>query len=148
GGHVDLGILDADTVRRQVVREVPELARGIQQRLGRDAAHVEAGAAQCLLAVLAGEGVDAGGLQAQLRGADRGHIAGRAGADDDDVEFVAHERSFMRRAGARRWSEYGPWRRKSNPKPVASTIVWRQSLVTYFLIAEAAIRGPATCVAD
>ena len=35
-------------------------------------------------------GVDAGGLQAQLRGADRGVIAGRAGADDDDVEFVAH----------------------------------------------------------
>src|SRR3546814_16739353 len=56
----------------------------------RDATHVEAGAAQRLLAVLAGERVDAGRLQAQLCGADRGHIAGRAGADDDDIEFFAH----------------------------------------------------------
>src|SRR6185312_8791961 len=55
-----------------------------------DAAHVEAGAAERLLAVLAGERVDAGGLQAQLCGADRSHIAGRAGADDDDIVFFAH----------------------------------------------------------
>ena len=59
----------------------------VQQRLGRDAADAQAGAAQRGLAVLAERRVDAGGLQAQLRGADRGVIAGRAGADDDDVEL-------------------------------------------------------------
>ena len=85
------GVLHGDAVHRQVVRDVVELLGRIQQRLGRDAAHVEAGAAEGLLAVLAGPGVDAGGLQAELRGADRGVITGRAAADDDDVEFVAHD---------------------------------------------------------
>src|SRR5690348_2746557 len=41
---------------------------------------------QRLLAILALERVDAGGLQAQLRRADRADVAGRACADDDDVE--------------------------------------------------------------
>src|SRR5690606_8947093 len=60
--------------------------------LGRDAAHAQAGAAQGRLAVLAQRRVDAGGLQAQLRGADGGVVAGRAGTDDDDVELFSHLR--------------------------------------------------------
>ena len=39
-------------------------------------------------------GVDAGGLQAELRGADGGVIAGGAGTDDDYVELFCHLSSF------------------------------------------------------
>src|SRR5690606_28360609 len=70
------------------VFEVVELARGIEQRLGRDATDVEAGAAERGLAVLADEGVHARGGKSELRGADRGHVAGRAGPDDDDVVLI------------------------------------------------------------
>ncbi len=54
----------------------------MQQRLGRDAADVEAGAAE------GGALLDAGHLQAELGGADGADIAAGAGADDDDVEAV------------------------------------------------------------
>jgi hypothetical protein len=67
-----------------------ELLGRLQQRLGRNAAHVEAGAAERRLAILADEIVDAGGLQAKLRRADGGDIAGRAGADDDHVVVGGH----------------------------------------------------------
>ena len=56
---------------------------GVQQRLGGDAADIEAGAA-VRLALL-----HDGGLQAELRGADGAHIAAGAGADDDEI--VGHE---------------------------------------------------------
>ena len=52
---------------------VLEKFRRVEQRLGRDAADVEAGAAERLAAL------GAGGLEAELRGADRGDIAAGAG---------------------------------------------------------------------
>ena len=58
--------------------------RVLEQRLGRDAAPQQAGAAERLLLL------DDGDLQSELRGADRGHVAAGAGADDDDVVFVGH----------------------------------------------------------
>ena len=58
--------------------------RVLEQRLGRNAAPVEAGAAERRRAL------DHGGLEAQLRGADRGDVAAGPGADDDDVVFVGH----------------------------------------------------------
>src|SRR5690606_41826599 len=64
---------------------------GSPARPGGNAADVEAGAAEGRLAILAHVGIDAGGLQAQLGGADGGDIAGRAGSDDDDVEMLAHD---------------------------------------------------------
>ncbi len=85
---VDLGVLEADAVLAEQVAHVPELARGIQQRLGRDAAHAQAGAAQRRLAVLAQGRVDAGDLHAQLCGADCRVITGRTCTDDDDVEML------------------------------------------------------------
>src|SRR5258707_14241067 len=60
--------------------------RGLQQRLRGDAADIEAGAAEPVAAL------DAGGLQAELRCADRRDVAARAGADDDDVVGVSHGR--------------------------------------------------------
>ena len=78
---------------------------GVQQRLGRDAADVEAGAAQRLAAL------DAGGLQPQLGGADRRHIAAGTGADHDQVEVsLCHFISFVPRrrpgpsCGGRGWT--------------------------------------------
>ena len=88
--HVHAGVVEADAVVAEDVAHVPELARGVEQCLGRDAAHAQAGAAQGRLAILAQCGVDAGGLQAQLGGTDGGMVAGRAGTDDDDVELFSH----------------------------------------------------------
>ena len=59
---------------------------GMQQRLGRDTADVQARAAQRLAPF------DTGGFEAQLGTADRGHIAAGAGADDDDI-VAGHGRS-------------------------------------------------------
>jgi hypothetical protein len=86
--HVDLRVLEADAVVAEQVAQVPELARGVEQRLRRDAADAQAGAAERRLAVLAERRVDAGDLHAQLGGADRGVVAGGAGADHDDVEVL------------------------------------------------------------
>ena len=61
----------------------------LEQRLGRDAAPVEAGAAEHRRAL------DDGGLQPELRGADRGDVAAGARADDDHVVFVRHYLSFF-----------------------------------------------------
>jgi hypothetical protein len=82
---IDRRIRGRDAMDSEVVGQVVELLGRIQQCLGRDAADVEAGAAECGLAVLADEGVDAGGLETELRGADRRDVAGRAGADHHDV---------------------------------------------------------------
>jgi hypothetical protein len=102
------GVLGADAVFAEQVREVPELARGIEQRLGRNATHAQAGAAERRLAVLAERGVDARGLQAQLRGADGGVVTGGAGTDDDtskvccsDIVFSLVIGSFPRGLGTR-----------------------------------------------
>src|SRR5690606_6933801 len=84
GADVDLRILRRNAVLREHVLQVVELARGVQQRLGRDAAHPQAGAAQGGLAVLAEACVDAGHAHAQLRCADRRVVAGGTGPDDDD----------------------------------------------------------------
>ena len=65
-----------------VLTEMPEQMRDFrraQQRLGRDAAPVEADAAEQIA-------LDHRGLHAQLRGANGGDIAARPAADDDHVE--------------------------------------------------------------
>jgi hypothetical protein len=75
-------------VKTDVVRTEAELVEVMQQvrdfgtaqqRLGRDAAPVEADAAQMLA-------LDDHGLHAELRGADRGDIAAGAAADDHEIE--------------------------------------------------------------
>ena len=89
----DLRGVEADIVGRQavilgVLHVVVDLRRA-QQRLGRDAAPVEADAAEIIA-------LDDRGLEAELRGADGGDIAAGAGADDDDVEAgVGHWTSCL-----------------------------------------------------
>ncbi len=65
-----------------VLHIMVDLARP-QQRLGRDAAPVEADAAEPLA-------LDDRDLEAELRGADRGDIAAGAAAEDGEVEGLAH----------------------------------------------------------
>ena len=64
------------------------VARG-EERLARDAADVETGAAEFLVFF------DDGGLESELGGADGGDIAARAGADDDDVEFIHGDEALL-----------------------------------------------------
>src|SRR4051812_31390010 len=66
-----------------------------QQRLGRDAAHVQAGAAELVVFL------DERGLQAKLAGADGGGVTGRAGANDGNVIDRLWQRS------APYWDECG-----------------------------------------
>src|SRR3546814_14916284 len=102
---VDLRVLEADAVLAEQVAHVPVLARGIEQCLGGDAAHAQAGAAKGGLAVLAQRGGDAGALHAQLRGAAGGVVAGGTGAADDGVAvrlFDPFTCSQRRRGGGER----------------------------------------------
>src|SRR5260370_568300 len=75
------GIVGDIAGRQPVVLGALQIVKNLrraQQCLGRDAAPVEADAAQIVALYDRGP-------EAELGGADRGHIAARAGADDDDV---------------------------------------------------------------
>src|ERR1700732_608593 len=61
---------------------------GLQQRLGRDAACVQAGAAEGGAAVAILPCIYTGDAELVLRGADRGRIARRAPANDHDIEGI------------------------------------------------------------
>ena len=83
-GEVELRRADLDAVHGEIVARLLEQVRGLQQRLGRDAADIEAGAAEGRALL------DHRHLHAELGGADRRHIAAGTGADHDEVEgFVA-----------------------------------------------------------
>ena len=77
------GLADRQAPLLPVLRDL-ERVRVLEQRLGRDAAPVEAGAAEHRRAL------DDRGLQPELRGADRGDVAAGARSDHDDVVFVSH----------------------------------------------------------
>src|SRR5690606_41877282 len=62
------------------------LFRRVEQRLGGNAADVEAGAARRALAGAARHPVDARGFQAELGGANGGHVSAGSAADDDDID--------------------------------------------------------------
>ena len=79
--EVERGIGERDAERRLAGRHVDdllELVGGVDQRLGRDAADGEAGAAGLLR-------LDDHGVDAELAGADGADIAARTGADDEQL---------------------------------------------------------------
>src|SRR6185312_6117025 len=76
-----------DAQRGKIMPGFMEALGGMQQRLGGDAADVQAGAAEAAALV------DAGGGEAQLSGPDGGVVAAGAAADHDHVERVSHARS-------------------------------------------------------
>ena len=75
--------LDGDAVILRMLRVMINFGRA-QQRFGRNAAPVEADAAQMFA-------FDDGGLEAQLRRADRRDIAAGSAADDEDVIGFRHQ---------------------------------------------------------
>ena len=90
GRNVDGHALGFDTMHGEAVFRFVVLPGAVQQRLGRNATDVQAGAAESDLAVAALVLLDAGSLQAELRCFDGGYIATRAGTDDYHVEFLGH----------------------------------------------------------
>ena len=83
GGHIERG-RDAAQANAPVGGVLHDLegVRVLEQRLGRDAAPEQAGAAQSLLTFHDGR------LEAQLRRADGRHVAAGAGANHDEVESL------------------------------------------------------------
>jgi len=76
--EVETDVLGGEAVGVEIVQDVVDLRRA-QQRLRRDAAPVQADAAQMLA-------LHHSGLHAELRGADGGDVAARPAANDDQVE--------------------------------------------------------------
>ena len=76
--QVEFYVVGGETELAEVVQQMVDLGRA-QQRLGRDAAPVQADAAEIGF-------LDNRSLEAKLRRADGGDVAAGAGADDDDVE--------------------------------------------------------------
>ena len=90
-GHVDRDFaLHLDAVLLRLARGVQHLG-GVEQRFGGDAAAQEAGAAETLVLL------DAGDLEPQLPGTDRGDVAARSGPDHRDV-VLRHFPLLCRRA--------------------------------------------------
>ncbi len=89
---MSMPMLAACPERRRAERDAPLLGalhdlqrmRVLEQRLGRDAAPDQAGAAERLLLF------DDRDLKSELRGANRGHVAAGSGPDHDDVVFAGH----------------------------------------------------------
>ena len=79
GGEVELRLADLDAHAGERVAGLVEQLGRVQQRLRRDAADIEAGAAEGRVLL------DHRDLHAELRRADGADIAAGAGADDDEV---------------------------------------------------------------
>ena len=65
--------------------------RRIEQSLGRDTTHVQAGSAGGGFPFLVGAIVYAGGGHSKLSTSDCGDIAGGAAANHHDIEFISHK---------------------------------------------------------
>lgn len=63
----------------EVMFGIMEMMRAVQQGLGRDTAHIEAGATE------SASHFDTGGFQAQLAGLNGSDVSAGPAADDDDV---------------------------------------------------------------
>ena len=94
GVQVEAQFAHADTMVGKRMLGLVVLPGRIQQRLGRNAAHVQAGAAECRLVLFVDALLDAGGVEAQLRAANRGDVTAGAATDDDDIVFISHNKSF------------------------------------------------------
>ncbi len=82
GGEVEADLIEDDAVFGGFLFREDEMIARSEERFARDAADVEAGAAEV------GVFLDEGGLESELGGTDGADIAARARADDDDVEFI------------------------------------------------------------
>ena len=88
--HVDGDFLDSDTVLAELVQRALVIFRGFEQRLGRNAADVQAGSAKACLALDVFPVVDANRIQPELRGAYGGRVTARSGSDHCDIKRFGH----------------------------------------------------------
>ena len=84
--HVHLRAGHRNAVRSELVRHALVILRGFEQRLGGNAAHVEAGAAKSVFALVVLPVIDASGGKTKLRRADRSDVSGRTGTDYHYIE--------------------------------------------------------------
>src|SRR5438445_469986 len=82
-GEIELETLHAHPVLGEAMPGLLEVLRGLQQRFGGNAADVGAGSAERGLAIGSFPVVDAGRLQSELCGADRGDVAAWTTSDHD-----------------------------------------------------------------
>ena len=87
--QIELQIADLDAVHGKLVLGAMIELRGLEQRLGGNAAGIQAGAAEGIAAVAVLPLVDAGHFELVLRGSDRRRITRGTGADDDDVDTIS-----------------------------------------------------------
>src|SRR5690606_29593986 len=92
---VDADLAGADAMDGKSVLGFVVVPGAVQQGLGGNATHVQAGAGQSQLAVLAPVLLDTGGLEALLVRTDGIRIAMRARTTDDYIEFIAHHLSTV-----------------------------------------------------
>ncbi len=85
--HVHGHATVVDTVDREAFFGFLVLPGAVQQRLGRNAADVQASTAQSQFVILVGVLLDAGSAEAQLSGLDGSYVAARARADHYYVNF-------------------------------------------------------------
>ncbi len=90
GGHVHLGTGHGDAVLGKVVLYRVEVFRGLQQRLGRDATHVQACTTQRRLAFRVFERINTSGVEAQLGSTNGSHITAGAATDHNYIKLLAH----------------------------------------------------------
>jgi len=90
--HVDRRLADLDALGFKAVTGFLEQMRGMQQRLGRNAANVQAGTAKTRFALRVGIriGFAASGGEAELGSADGGDIAAGSTADNEHVKLLGH----------------------------------------------------------
>jgi hypothetical protein len=93
-GHIDRRVADADALIGKAVAGFLEEVRGVQQRLGRNATNVQAGAAKTRLALWISIGIrfTAGDIETELRGADGGNVATGTTTDNKNVKLLGHDR--------------------------------------------------------
>src|SRR5690606_24569758 len=101
--EIELDLARPDAVGGELLLCPVQQFRGLEQRLGRDAPGVEAGAAEGATAVMILPVVDAGRAQAMLGRAYGRRVPGGAATDHDHVVVVAHlftwSARFVRVAG-------------------------------------------------
>jgi len=90
GGHVNTGLADFDALTGEAVGRFLKQVGSMQQGLGGNAAHVQAGTAEpgFTLGVRIGFGFAAGYGKAQLGRPNGRHITAGATADDENVELL------------------------------------------------------------
>ncbi len=72
-----------------------EFPGAVEQCLGRNATHVQAGTAEGQFALFVLILLDAGSLETKLRSLDGGNITARACANHYHVEFLGHKKEFL-----------------------------------------------------